>query len=309
MKFEQLTAIPDKYRDPLDIESGKVEKFYYTTKGLREEEYQKYCYVYLPYGYDSSKPYDIIYHLHGGGEVADRALMKGSEPTYKKYMFDNMIKDGLSKPFIWVSVEWYEDNMKPLPLPQDQEFERINYQFHKELVNDVIPQVEASYHTYANLNPTKEALLSSREHRALAGWSMGSITTWYTCLSEDMKYFRYFNFESGHLAWEQITHTAEEGGVGAGNDPKEAVRILKEKMQEKGIGKEDFIFYITTGTDDFGGVALRNQAYEMMKDEDYFLFDGDEPNCVFLEWEGGQHHTEWRRIYQYNAVKTFFENK
>ena len=62
--------------------------------------------------------------------------------------------------------------------------------FHDELINDLIPFVETKYNTYA-MSGNKEDLIKSRQHRAFGGFSMGSVTTWYTYIN-CLDYFKYF---------------------------------------------------------------------------------------------------------------------
>ncbi len=294
MKFEELVIIPDKYKEACD-KKGLVEKVYYSTKGLREEEYLKYCYVYLPYGYDPDKPYDIIYQLHGGGEICDRAFYKGNEATYKKHFCDHMIASGQCKPFIWVSVEWYEDNKTPKGNSIDS-----NIYFHRELVNDILPVIESHYHTYATFKTDKDSLKAAREHRIIMGWSMGSVTTWFTAISEDMAYFKYYNFESGDC-WILGNHAG-------GDKPEETAQKIHDLILKNGFSKEDFVFYITTGSKDIAYPNLTPQVEAMKKLNDLFVFEGEDANCVYHVWPNGEHHTEWRRQYQFNAIKTFFGN-
>ena len=59
-----------------------------------------------------------------------------------------------------------------------------------ELVNDLIPAVEGRYHTYAETTD-REGIEVSRSHRAIGGFSMGAVTTWYA-FDETLNAFRYF---------------------------------------------------------------------------------------------------------------------
>jgi len=62
MSRRAISAAPDSYLNPCP-QAGRIVKETYTgingTKSLN---------VYLPYGYDPNKKYNIFYLMHGGGE-------------------------------------------------------------------------------------------------------------------------------------------------------------------------------------------------------------------------------------------------
>ncbi len=294
MRFDAMKEIPDKYKDPAE-QKGRVEKFFYRTKNHHETETEKYGYIYLPYGYDPEKPYDIVYQLHGGGEICDRALYKGDEPTYKKHMLDHMIANKDIRPVLFVSCEWYPDNQNPIRGAKSD----LNRDFHTELVHDLIPAVEAKYHGYSGFQTDAESLIAARDHRLLMGWSMGSVTMWYTVLTPDLAYFRNYNFESGDC-WAVAEH--------AGSFAKETAQVLHDTILANGFEKKDFNFYITTGTKDIAYPNLYPLTEALPLFPDLFDF-GPDGNCVTQIWENGEHHTQWRRQYQYNAILNFFKQE
>ena len=294
MRFEAMKEIPDKYKDPAE-QKGRVEKFFYKTENHHETETEKYGYIYLPYGYDSNKPYDIVYQLHGGGEICDRALYKGEEPTYKKHMLDHMIANGDIRPVLFVSCEWYPDNRNPIRGAGSD----LNRDFHTELVRDLIPAVESRYHGYSDFKTDAKSLIAAREHRLLMGWSMGSVTMWFTVLTPDLAYFQNYNFESGDC-WAVAEH--------AGEVARETAQVLHDTILANGFEKKDFNFYITTGTKDIAYPNLYPLAQALTEHPDLFDFSED-GNCVTQIWENGEHHTQWRRQYQYNAILNFFRQE
>ena len=54
----------------------------------------------------------------------------------------------------------------------------------------LIPLVESRYRTYTQQTDL-EGLQASRNHRAIGGFSMGAVTTWYA-LEYTLDYFKYF---------------------------------------------------------------------------------------------------------------------
>ena len=61
-----LKVIPEQLKVPIE-ESGTLEYFYYDTKYYDKDnsDMRKYALVYLPYNYNPSKSYDIMYLMHG----------------------------------------------------------------------------------------------------------------------------------------------------------------------------------------------------------------------------------------------------
>ncbi len=129
--------------------------------------------VYLPYGYDSSKTYPVLYISHGGG---------GNEmdwPTVGavKNIFDNAIANGEVEPTIVVSMNntelgWNYDNI------------RDNLQYH------LFPYMEENY------NASKDA-----KDRAFAGLSMGGLTATniYTYAADQFGYIGIWSATNGNL--------------------------------------------------------------------------------------------------------------
>ncbi|WP_242856030.1 alpha/beta hydrolase [Ruminiclostridium josui] len=116
----------------------------------------KYFNVYLPYGYnqsDTSKKYNVVYLMHGGGE--DENLLFGGPGQNKelKVIIDNMIEKGDIKPAIFVTPSFYKGNNDVAGFPQ-------------ELTTSVIPLVETKYNTYLKSSSAAD-MKASREHRHL----------------------------------------------------------------------------------------------------------------------------------------------
>ena len=66
---DELWAVPAQYDETEPKQAGTVEEVVYNTKAYAtdEREVKKTAYVYLPYGYDSEKEYNILYLMHGTG--------------------------------------------------------------------------------------------------------------------------------------------------------------------------------------------------------------------------------------------------
>ncbi|MCA9036235.1 MAG: hypothetical protein KDA91_13960, partial [Planctomycetaceae bacterium] len=150
------------YPDPADsiverrenIPRGKLEMIEYESKTVGTVRRMN---VYTPPGYTSETKYPVLYLLHGIG---------GDETEWQRFatpdvMFDNLIADGKAVPMIVV-----------MPNGRAQKNDRAEGNvmasapafavFEKDLLVDVIPAIEKRYSVQAD-----------REHRALAGLSMG----------------------------------------------------------------------------------------------------------------------------------------
>lgn len=150
------------YPDPDDsivakrdsIAHGKLEMIEYASKTVGT---QRKANIYTPPGYSSEKKYPVLYLLHGIG---------GDETEWQRFatpdmLFDNLIADGKAVPMIVV-----------MPNGRAQKNDRAEGNvfesapafgvFERDLLDDLIPAIEARYSVQAD-----------RDHRALAGLSMG----------------------------------------------------------------------------------------------------------------------------------------
>ena len=106
----------DDLKQPCDQQGTVVELEYDTPAyavndllGLDETLHKKVC-VYLPYGYDESKQYNILYLLHGtegdtDGPMEEFWLKQWGDQTLP--VLDNMIAQGLCDPVIVVTPTYY----------------------------------------------------------------------------------------------------------------------------------------------------------------------------------------------------------
>lgn len=115
--------------------------------------------VYTPPGYSNMEKYPVLYLLHGiGGDEFE--WLNGSQP---QVIFDNLYAENNLKPMIVVMPNGraMKDDRATgnVFAPEKQEAFAT---FEKDLLNDLIPFIEKSY-----------PVMKDREHRAIAGLSMG----------------------------------------------------------------------------------------------------------------------------------------
>ena len=217
----------DDLKQPCDQQGTVVELEYDTPAyavndllGLDETLHKKVC-VYLPYGYDESKQYNILYLLHGtegdtDGPMEEFWLKQWGDQTLP--VLDNMIAQGLCDPVIVVTPTYYsrvedhplgEAEAKALAeklgdsyIGSEGEGDELEQNiwpeyFGQELRNNIIPAVESQYSTYANKDTSEENLIATRDHRAFAGLSRGAMTVCRSGLIQNSDIISWFGSFSG----------------------------------------------------------------------------------------------------------------
>lgn len=179
-------------------QQGTIEELEYETPNYvsdPEQTITKHLWVYLPYGYDAAKEYDILYLMHGGGENETYWLAGERWGPTTRNTLDNMIKNGVCDPFIVVTPTFYPPNAADYENPEGAE--SLTYVFADELRNQIIPTVEAKYATYAKGDVSEANLIATRDHRAFAGFSMGSMTSIHSALMKNLDLFSWVGSYSG----------------------------------------------------------------------------------------------------------------
>lgn len=120
--------------------------------------------ILLPADYDASKEYPTLYLLHGifGNEHSFTSDSTNKIPQ----ILGNLAADGLAKEMIVVFPNMYA-SADPAQQPGFTDEAMAPYDnFINDLVNDLIPYIESNY-----------SVQKDREHRAIAGFSMGGRET------------------------------------------------------------------------------------------------------------------------------------
>jgi len=217
---DDVPAFPDPPagidQERKDVPHGKLEMVSYESKTVGTTRKMN---VYTPPGYSKDKKYPVLYLMHGIG---------GDETEWQRFahpnvMLDNLIADGKAVPMIVV-----------MPNGRAQKDDRASggfgsapafATFEQDLLKDVIPAVESRY-----------SVRTDREHRALAGLSMGG--------------GQALNFGLGHLdtfAWVGAFSAAPNTKRPAElvPDPEKAKKELK--LLWVACGKKDGLIWISQG--------------------------------------------------------------
>jgi enterochelin esterase-like enzyme len=182
--------VPEKgvdYYQPKDVPHGEVRsRWYYSkTTGVWRR-----CFIYTPPDYDTNfrGRYPVLYLQHGAGEDERGWSIQGR----MNFILDNLIAAKKAKPMLVVMDKGYATKAGSAGNRPPNAFEDV-------MIDDLIPTIDSTYRTIAN-----------RDHRAMAGLSMGGGQTFQITLKH-LDLFAYIGVFSG-----------AGGGIGASFDPKTA---------------------------------------------------------------------------------------
>lgn len=269
---------------------GRIERIDYDTRDYAEGTGRmrtNTAYVYLPYGYDENTDtrYNVLYLVHGHYGTAATTFEAENESLRK--VLDNMATNGDMAPTIVVSPSYNYGEPTANYVDADPYCKALP----QELVSDLIPLVETRYRTYL-ASPDTEGIEASRDHRAIGGFSMGAVTTWYA-LAKTFDAFKYYLPISGDC-WSLGTFAGM-------NRPAQTAEYLADIIRQSAHAN-DFYIWAASGTSDSAYSETLIQVRGMASTTDIFGLD----HLTFHEKDGARH--EYRPIpeYVYNALPFFF---
>ncbi|GFE91137.1 alpha/beta hydrolase-fold protein [Steroidobacter agaridevorans] len=139
--------------------------------------------VYTPPDYDKNTKtrYPVLFLQHGAGENETGWTRQGRA----QFILDNLIAVGKAKPMIVAMDRGY--TTPNTPDIRQQNMQGAFSAFEKVIVDDLIPTIDASYRT-----------IPDRDHRAMAGLSMGGMQTLFIA-SHHLDKFAYIASLSGPM--------------------------------------------------------------------------------------------------------------
>lgn len=236
-----------------DVPHGEVRERWYFSKTTQA---WRRIFVYTPPDYDQNTAarYPVLYLQHGGGEDERGWPVQGRV----SHIMDNLIAAKKAQPMLIVMERGYA--LKPGEVPPvrmrppqqgaggpPRDFSRMFTTLDEVFVNDLIPMIDKTYRTKAD-----------REHRAMAGLSMGGMQTRAIALAHLDTFSHIGVFSGGSIDPSSTEHIAslkekaklvfisygsrelEEPHRRSG-DPKVSVEALKQA----GINA---VYYISPGT-------------------------------------------------------------
>lgn len=125
------------------------------------------CFVYTPPDYDRNNNvrYPVLYLQHGSGEDETGWAVQGKA----NIILDNLIAEKKALPMIIVIDKGYATKASPAATPNQAAQGRVPggpSAFEEVLIREIIPMIDATFRTIAD-----------RDHRAMAGLSMGANQT------------------------------------------------------------------------------------------------------------------------------------
>lgn len=172
-----------------NVPHGDVREVYYYSK---TNDAMRHCYIYTPASYDVDldKRYPVLYLQHGGGESEHGWPQQGKTGL----IMDNLIAAGLAEEFIIVMDNGAAGRPRQAAQGGARSGRPANWAegFMNTLVNDIIPMVDAKYRTIAD-----------REHRAMAGLSMGAMQTKSITMAKPEVFSKLGLFSGGTISVEE----------------------------------------------------------------------------------------------------------
>lgn len=139
-----------------DIPHGNIDSIVYNSKTIGNE---RKALVYLPPDFSKDKKYPVLYLLHGIGGDEKEWLIHGQPQV----IFDNLYAENKIEPMIMVlpNGRAMKDDRATGNIFDKEKVDAFAT-FEQDLLKDLIPYIEKKY-----------PVISDREHRAIAGLSMG----------------------------------------------------------------------------------------------------------------------------------------
>ncbi len=265
--------VPEKGVDfylPKDVPHGEVREHWYYSKTTQA---WRRIFVYTPPGYDTDREarYPVLYLQHGGGEDERGWPNQGRVG----FILDNLLAERKARPMLVVMEQGYARRpgeappapRRPAAPGQGRpafDFSRMFAAFEDVMVNDLIPMIDATYRT-----------IPDRDHRAMAGLSMGGMQTFQIGLKH-LDRFSYLGGFSG----------AGGGFGGAPFDPKTAHNGV---MADAGaFNKQVHLLWLGVGT-------AEGRMYEGIKNYHEALEKAGIKNVYYESPGTGHEWLTWRR--------------
>ena len=192
-KYTSMVEVPEPgstYYSIQDVPHGQVREIWYNSKVTGT---WRHALLYLPPEYDTqvSTHYPVLYLQHGAGEDETGWIRQG----HANFILDNLLATKSCKPMIIVMAYGYARRAgqappdltgKPFGSPEMMKaMQDMASAFEDDVTQVLIPYIDSTLRT-----------LSDRDHRAMAGLSMGGMQTFQITLNH-LDMFSYIGGFSG----------------------------------------------------------------------------------------------------------------
>jgi enterochelin esterase family protein len=284
-KWASAVEVPEAGADyylPRDVPYGQVREVWYHSSVTAT---WRHALVYLPPDYDTRTKtrYPVLYLQHGGGEDETGWIRQGKA----NFILDNLIASGSTKPMIVVMANGYANHAgytppdltgKPFGSPEMMKVmqERMGA-FEDDMTQALIPFIDKTFRT-----------IPDREHRAMAGLSMGGMQTFQVTFNH-LDLFSYIGGFSGAA-----------NVFAMGNEKLNTKTAFNGAMADPAVfGKRVHLLWIGVGTDE------PDRMKTGLENLHAFLEEG-KIRHVFYESPGTSHEWQtWRRDLKDFAPRLF----
>jgi enterochelin esterase-like enzyme len=284
-KWASAVEVPEAgvtYYLPQDVPHGQVREIWYHS---RVTGTWRHAMVYTPPGYDTQakERYPVLYLQHGGGEDESGWTRQGKA----NFILDNLLASGKAKPMIIVMANGYARRAglsapdlagKPFGSPEMRKaMQDMMSVFEDDMTQALIPFIDSTFRT-----------MPDREHRAMAGLSMGGMQTFQVTF-DHLELFSYIGGFSGAA-----------NVFAMGNDKLDTKTAFSGAMADPAaFAKRVHLLWIGVGTDE---PERMKQGIEQL----HASLDEAKIQHIFYESPGTNHEWQtWRRDLQDFAPRLF----
>jgi enterochelin esterase-like enzyme len=252
----EIPAVDQDFFALKDVPHGLVSENIYFSKLTNSF---RRCFIYTPPGYNENikTRYPILYLQHGSFEDETGWSSQGKA----NLILDNLIASKQATPMIIVMDNGYA--YKAQSNESKDKKERPQSIFEEVLVTEVIPMIDTKFRTMAN-----------REHRAIAGLSMGANQTMRIMMNH-LDTFSYYGGFSGTSNYPSI-------------EPIDVSTFLEEKYKDgNALNKKIRLFWLGLGTKEPNPFPKSIGAFKTMLDQQgikYVYYESPETSHEWLTW-------------------------
>ena len=222
------------YMETTNVPHGAVSEVTYYSQALQRF---RRMHVYTPPGFESTREqYPVFYLLHGASDSDDSWTTMGRAG----FILDNLIAEGKAVPMIVVMPTGHTGPFSFAMMNRGSQPTRD--EFVDEFVKDIRPYIESKYRVFTD-----------RQHRAIAGLSMGGAQALNIAIPKLADYSFIGVFSSGIF---ELGGMYSGGSTDTGSSwEKRNIKMLDDKSVKEGLqvfwfatGKEDFLLRVTQNT-------------------------------------------------------------
>ncbi len=235
--------------------------------------------VYLPEGYTRlEQDYPVLYLLHGSGDDEAGWLTKGRA----KAILDSLITNNLCQPMIVVMPNGYLEQTGKYYTPESRLWMESTFE---ENFSQLIAWTEAHFRT-----------LTDKQHRAIAGLSMGGFHTMHTAALLNQSFDYVGIFSALYVPHTKQPHSERSIEMSALTLSDKPTYQQTEALLAQQFANPPQLYWIACGVDDF--LYEDNVVYRQYLDEKQYPYE-------YHESAGGHSWENWMDYLRIFAQRLF----